>query len=193
MAPKDQSRSKSITTKSQKREDVRVVKKIADSTPKEFESKDASEEKVGDADEKVDDDGIDDDEGRHHDELTFKSLGVVEPLCMASEKLGWKVASEYRHKFSRMPWKARISSGLPRLDRERPEPSAYRYYKSCSPIPYEGLFMPSSWPRPESWPFKFTEVVEGLGIAMGVNSVCIVGGVDIATQALPLLVIRILL
>jgi hypothetical protein len=62
MAPKDQSRSKSITTKSQKREDVRVVKKIADSTPKEFESKDASEEKVGDADEKVDDDGIDDDE-----------------------------------------------------------------------------------------------------------------------------------
>lgn len=186
MAPNDQSKNKSITTKPAKGEDVKSAKNVAESTPKDPETKHVSEVNVCEDDEQVAEEGIDDDEEGIMTTSTFKSLGVVEPLCMASEKLGWKVASRIQAQVLPHALEGKDIVGLA-------ETGSGKTGAFCIPIlqellanPVRGAVYAVILAPTRELAFQIHEVVEGLGIAMGVNSVCIVGGVDIATQSIAL-------
>ncbi|KAI2508578.1 DEAD box helicase-like protein [Fragilaria crotonensis] len=168
---------------------------VLDSNPGPSEKDKKSENRAGDDNdkkrEKEDETAsvVDDDEDEEEGIMTtatFESLGVVEPLCLAAQKMGWKVASRIQAQVLPHALEGKDIVGLA-------ETGSGKTGAFCIPIlqellanPVRGAVYAVILAPTRELAFQIHEVVEGLGIAMGVNSVCIVGGVDIATQSIAL-------
>jgi ATP-dependent RNA helicase DDX47/RRP3 len=165
-------------------EEASSVKKLQE-TESTTKKEDTTEVK-GEEDQQTKDEAVEEEEEGIMTESTFESLGVVEPLYLAAEKLGWKVASRIQAGVLPHAFEGKDIVGLA-------ETGSGKTGAFCIPIlqellanPVRGAVYAVILAPTRELAFQIHEVVEGLGIAMGVNSVCIVGGVDIATQSIAL-------
>ena len=92
----------------------------------------------------------------------------------------------FKKKFFHQHLLERILLDWPKRERERREPFAFPSCKNCWRIPLRGAVFGVMLAPTRELAFQIHEVVQALGQTIGATSICIVGGVDMATQSIAL-------
>ena len=125
-------------------------------------------------------DSSDDNEG----EVTFKSLGVLDALCDAINGIGWTKPTEIQQHAIPEALKGRDIIGLAETGSGKTGAFAIPILQALLQRP-QRLFAVILAPTREL-AFQINEVFEALGSAIALRSVCVVGGIDMMTQAIAL-------
>ncbi|CAG8775101.1 16451_t:CDS:2, partial [Cetraspora pellucida] len=115
---------------------------------------------------------------------TFKSLGIIEPLCQACEQLKYKVPTEIQTEA--IPWalQGRDIIGLAQTGSGKTAAFALPILQALWEAP-QGLFSCVLAPTREL-AYQISESFESLGSTIGVRCVVIIGGMDMMSQAIAL-------
>lgn len=124
-----------------------------------------------------------DDEGSPN-EVTFKSLGVVPVLCEAIDTLGWKCPTIIQQGSIPESIAGKDVVGLAETGSGKTGAFAIPILQALLANPTR-LFAVVLAPTREL-AFQIHEVFEALGSSISLYSVCIVGGIDLMTQAIAL-------
>jgi ATP-dependent RNA helicase DDX47/RRP3 len=117
-------------------------------------------------------------------EQTFESLGVAEQLCKAAAAIGWTKASTIQAEALPAALEGRDVIGLAETGSGKTGAFSIPILQALLSNP-QRLFAVVLAPTREL-AFQIHEVFEGLGQHVGAKSVCIVGGVDMMSQAIAL-------
>ena len=115
---------------------------------------------------------------------TFASLGVVDSLCKAIAGVGWTAPTEIQRNSIPEALKGRDVIGLAETGSGKTGAFAIPILQALLSAP-QRLFAVVLAPTREL-AFQINEVFEALGASIALNSVCIVGGIDMVTQAIAL-------
>mmetsp|Transcript_6733 Transcript_6733/g.11864 ORF Transcript_6733/g.11864 Transcript_6733/m.11864 type:complete len:461 (+) Transcript_6733:48-1430(+) len=117
--------------------------------------------------------------------VTFASLGVVEEVVQACDKLGWTSPTQIQREALPYALKGRDVIGL--AETGSGKTGAFSLPILCGLLqePTRKLFAIALAPTREL-AFQIHEVVQALGSSIGVKSCCVVGGVDRVSQAIAL-------
>ena len=128
------------------------------------------------------------DEGNHDimTTATFRSLNVCEPLALACDKLGWTTASRIQQQVLPHALAGRDIVGLAETGSGKTGAFCLPLLQELLEHPVRGAVFAVLLAPTRELAFQIHEVVEALGTSMGASSVCIVGGVDMSTQAIAL-------
>jgi ATP-dependent RNA helicase DDX47/RRP3 len=119
-------------------------------------------------------------------EASFKSLGVCEALCEACDKLGWKNATRIQEKVLPDALQGRDIIGLAETGSGKTGAFCLPVLQSLLENSIRGAVYAVFLAPTRELAFQIHQVVEGLGLAMGATSVCIVGGVSQTQQSIAL-------
>ncbi|CAJ0604459.1 unnamed protein product [Cylicocyclus nassatus] len=128
--------------------------------------------------------GIVDGEDENGQPITFKELGVCEPLCEACDRLDWKVPTKIQSAALIHALKGRDVIGLAETGSGKTAAFAIPILQSLLEAPQK-LFALVLTPTREL-AFQIAQQFEALGAGIGLIVAVIVGGVDMTTQALAL-------
>lgn len=117
---------------------------------------------------------------------TFRSLNVCEPLALACDKLGWTTASRIQQQVLPHALAGRDIVGLAETGSGKTGAFCLPLLQELLEHPVRGAVFAVLLAPTRELAFQIHEVVEALGTSMGASSVCIVGGVDMSTQAIAL-------
>lgn len=115
---------------------------------------------------------------------TFSSLGIVEPLCIAVEGLNWKNPTEIQRLSIPEALNGRDVIGLAETGSGKTGAFALPILQALLSSP-QRLFAVILAPTREL-AFQINEVFIALGATISLQSVCIVGGIDMFTQSVAL-------
>ncbi|KXJ11593.1 probable ATP-dependent RNA helicase DDX47 [Exaiptasia diaphana] len=118
------------------------------------------------------------------EETSFKSLGVVEPLCEACEQLGWKAPTIIQKESIPLALEGKDIIGLAETGSGKTGAFALPILQKLLDNP-QRLFALILTPTREL-AFQISEQIEALGSSIGVKCAVIVGGIDIMSQSLML-------
>jgi ATP-dependent RNA helicase DDX47/RRP3 len=116
--------------------------------------------------------------------VTFKSLGVMDSLCEAIAGIGWTKPTEIQLNSIPEAIKGRDIIGLAETGSGKTGAFAIPILHALLQRP-QRLFAVVLAPTREL-AFQINEVFEALGSAIALRSVCVVGGIDMMTQAIAL-------
>jgi ATP-dependent RNA helicase DDX47/RRP3 len=116
--------------------------------------------------------------------ISFKSLGVVEPLCESVLSLGWKVPTQIQQDAIPPALQGRDIIGLAETGSGKTGAFAIPIIQALLENP-QRLFAVILAPTREL-AFQINEVFEAIGSSIQLHSTCIVGGIDMVTQAIAL-------
>ena len=116
--------------------------------------------------------------------VSFESLGVVKSICEATDKLGWHHATEIQRQSLPMSLQGRDIIGLAETGSGKTGAFAIPILQSLLANP-QRLFAVILAPTREL-AFQINEVLEALGSTIGLKTACVVGGIDMMTQAIAL-------
>ena len=122
--------------------------------------------------------------GENEKTTTFSSLGVVPALCSALEDLGWKAPTEIQIGSIPESIKGRDVIGLAETGSGKTGAFAIPILQALLTNP-QRLFAVVLAPTREL-AFQITEVFDALGASISLHTVCVVGGIDMMTQAIAL-------
>jgi len=199
MAEKSKKKKKK-KNKSEKKEkdDETTTTEVKKQKQMDEEKEEASEEKnetkaeekedtPSDTENKEDDD--DDDEEEDEEAIitkaTFESLGVCPPLCEATKVLKWPFATRIQKNSLPAALAGRDIIGLAETGSGKTGAFAIPILQSLLANPQKAVFAVILAPTREL-AFQIHEVVSALGNVIGATSVCVVGGVDMASQSIAL-------
>jgi len=117
---------------------------------------------------------------------TFSSLGVCEALCDATKALGWEYTSRIQKEAIPHALAGRDVIGLAETGSGKTGAFAIPILHSLLEDPIRGAVYAIVLAPTRELAFQIHEVFAGLGSGIGATSVCIVGGVDSASQAIAL-------
>ena len=115
---------------------------------------------------------------------TFAALGVLPALCSALDSLGWKAPTEIQVGSIPESLKGRDVIGLAETGSGKTGAFAIPILQALLQNP-QRLFAVVLAPTREL-AFQITEVFDALGASISLHTVCIVGGIDMITQAIAL-------
>uniref|UniRef100_A0A023GKF4 RNA helicase n=1 Tax=Amblyomma triste TaxID=251400 RepID=A0A023GKF4_AMBTT len=121
-------------------------------------------------------------EDKSEENVTFKSLGVVDVLCEACEQLKWKSPTKIQKEAIPLALQGRDVIGLAETGSGKTASFALPILQALLENP-QRLFALVLTPTREL-AFQISEQFEALGASIGVKSAVIVGGIDMMTQAL---------
>ncbi|RHZ44451.1 hypothetical protein Glove_724g10 [Diversispora epigaea] len=115
---------------------------------------------------------------------TFKSLGIIEPLCQACEQLKYKIPTEIQSEA--IPWalQDRDIIGLAQTGSGKTAAFALPILQALWDAP-QGLFSCILAPTREL-AYQIFETFESLGSTIGVRCAVIIGGMDMMSQSIAL-------
>ena len=116
--------------------------------------------------------------------VTFRGLGVKETLCEAIEGLGWTTPSDIQAQSIPEALQGRDVIGLAETGSGKTGAFAIPILHALLENP-QRLFALVLAPTREL-AFQINEVFEALGAAISLRTVCVVGGIDMMTQAIAL-------
>lgn len=114
--------------------------------------------------------------------VSFKDLGVVEPLCKAIEKLGWKNPTPIQYRALPEALAGKDVIGLAETGSGKSGAFVIPIIQELLKQP-QRLFAVVLAPTREL-AVQINDVFEALGSSIGLHSACIVGGIDMITQAI---------
>eukprot|EP01084_Bolivina_argentea_P262761 444497_1 len=117
--------------------------------------------------------------------VSFESLGVLPVLCEATAKLGWRTATPIQTKSIPLGLKGCDVIGLAETGSGKTGAFALPILQALLEDP-QRYFAVILAPTREL-AFQINEVFEVLGSAIGLHTVCVVGGVDSVSQAVALM------
>lgn len=123
-------------------------------------------------------------EEKSEEDVTFKSLGVVDVLCEACEQLKWKTPTKIQREALPVALQGHDVIGLAETGSGKTASFALPILQALLETP-QRLFALVLTPTREL-AFQISEQFEALGASIGVKSAVIVGGIDMMTQALTL-------
>eukprot|EP00752_Nemacystus_decipiens_P015640 g13957.t1 len=115
---------------------------------------------------------------------SFESLGVTGPLCEAAAQLGWTHATEIQRQALPLAFKGKDVIGLAETGSGKTGAFAIPILQALLENP-QRLFAVVMAPTREL-AFQINEVMEALGVGIGLKTVCIVGGIDMFQQSVAL-------
>ena len=115
---------------------------------------------------------------------TFAALGVLPALCGALESLGWKAPTEIQKGSIPESIKGRDIIGLAETGSGKTGAFVVPILQALLQNP-QRLFAVVLAPTREL-AFQITEVFDALGASISLHTVCVVGGIDMMTQAIAL-------
>ena len=115
---------------------------------------------------------------------TFEALGVVKPLCECIENLGWKTPTDIQASSIPHALNGRDLIGLAETGSGKTGAFAIPILQALLANP-QRLFAVILAPTREL-AFQINEVFEALGSTIQLHTTCIVGGIDMMTQAIAL-------
>jgi ATP-dependent RNA helicase DDX47/RRP3 len=115
---------------------------------------------------------------------TFESLGVDGPLCRAIKDLGWNKPTEIQRNSIPEALRGRDIIGLAETGSGKTGAFAIPILQALLKAP-QRLFAVVLAPTREL-AFQINEVFDALGAAIALHTVCLVGGIDMMTQAIAL-------
>lgn len=118
------------------------------------------------------------------DVCTFHSLGVVEPLCVAIKEINWTTPTEIQQGAIPEALKGKDIIGLAETGSGKTGAFAIPILQALLASP-QRLFAVILAPTREL-AFQIHEVFVALGSSIALNCACIVGGVDMLSQAIAL-------
>ncbi|XP_038063851.1 probable ATP-dependent RNA helicase DDX47 [Patiria miniata] len=118
------------------------------------------------------------------EESTFASLGVVDVLCEACERLKWKTPTKIQRESLPLSLKGRDIIGLAETGSGKTGAFAIPILQALLERP-QRLFALVLTPTREL-AFQISEQFEALGSGIGVTCAVVIGGIDMMTQALQL-------
>jgi len=125
-----------------------------------------------------------DEEGEEVDVATFEELGVVKPLCEACTAIGWIKPTDIQQQAIHAALQGRDVIGLAETGSGKTGAFALPVLQALLAKP-QRLFAVVLAPTREL-AFQIHEVFEALGASIGLKCCCVVGGVDMMTQAIAL-------
>ena len=155
----------------------------------------ANDDAKSDADEQQGQDAQESDSGDNEKEddpnsiissSTFDALGVCAPLCEAATSLGWAKATRIQKETIPPALSGRDVIGLAETGSGKTGAFAIPILHSLLENPVRGAVYAVILAPTRELAFQIHEVVTALGSGIGASSVCIVGGVDIASQSIAL-------
>ncbi|CAN8002654.1 unnamed protein product [Ixodes hexagonus] len=120
----------------------------------------------------------------HEEEVTFKSLGIVDVLCEACEQLKWKSPTKIQKESIPLALQGKDVIGLAETGSGKTGSFALPILQALLETP-QRLFALVLTPTREL-AFQISEQFEALGAGIGVKCAVVVGGIDMMTQALTL-------
>ena len=117
---------------------------------------------------------------------TFESLGVNDALCQAIKAVHWTYASRIQKETLPSALKGRDIIGLAETGSGKTGAFTIPILQSLLENPQRGSIYAVILAPTRELAFQIHEVVSALGSSIGANAVCIVGGVDQASQAIAL-------
>ncbi|XP_064627251.1 probable ATP-dependent RNA helicase DDX47 [Lineus longissimus] len=139
---------------------------------------------ASESDEHVSDISGDEIDTKSEENVTFKSLGIVDVLCEACEQLKWKVPSKIQKESIPVALAGNDVIGLAETGSGKTGSFALPILQTLLESP-QRLYALVLTPTREL-AFQISEQFEALGAAIGVKCGVIVGGIDMMTQALVL-------
>ncbi|XP_040076352.1 probable ATP-dependent RNA helicase DDX47 [Ixodes scapularis] len=118
------------------------------------------------------------------EEVTFKSLGIVDVLCEACEQLKWKSPTKIQKESIPLALQGKDVIGLAETGSGKTGSFALPILQALLETP-QRLFALVLTPTREL-AFQISEQFEALGAGIGVKCAVVVGGIDMMTQALTL-------
>lgn len=118
------------------------------------------------------------------EEVTFESLGVAKPLCDAIASIGWKKPTEIQQNSIPEAITGRDIIGLAETGSGKTGAFAISILHSLLQNP-QRLFAVILVPTREL-AVQITQVFDALGASISLRCACIVGGIDMMTQAIAL-------
>ncbi|CAM9392112.1 unnamed protein product, partial [Ectocarpus sp. 6 AP-2014] len=115
---------------------------------------------------------------------SFESLGVTGPLCEAAAQLGWTHATEIQRQALPLAFEGKDVIGLAETGSGKTGAFALPILQALLENP-QRLFAVIMAPTREL-AFQINEVMEALGVGIGLKTVCIVGGIDMFQQSVAL-------
>jgi len=188
---------KSKKKKSSKKSEKHIEKLLVQEHDEEKEEQNEKDENVQELVEKQkaekDDDADDVEEESEAEEeqgimteTTFASLGVCESICDAAQKLQWNYASRIQCEVLPHALDGRDIIGLAETGSGKTGAFVIPILQELLENPIRGAVFAIMLAPTRELAFQIHEVVEALGQTIGATSVCIVGGVDIASQSIAL-------
>merc|ERR1719411_2212841 len=123
-----------------------------------------------------------DEDTRDSSDKTFASLGLVDVLCEACEKVGWKKPSRIQAEAIPVALKGNDVIGLAETGSGKTGSLVRPIVQALLETPQK-LFACILTPTREL-AFQISEQVEGLGATIGIKCATIVGGMDMVSQAI---------
>ena len=117
---------------------------------------------------------------------TFASLGVCEPLCQAAAAIEWKFASLIQKQVLPAALAGKDIVGLAETGSGKTGAFCIPLLQELLEHPTRGAVFGIVLAPTRELAFQIHEVVQALGQTIGATSICIVGGVDMATQSIAL-------
>lgn len=115
---------------------------------------------------------------------TFEDLGIIDSLCHAIKNIGWNAPTDIQRGAIPEALKGRDIIGLAETGSGKTGAFAIPILQVLLSAP-QRLFAVVLAPTREL-AFQINEVFDALGASIALNSVCIVGGIDMITQAIAL-------
>mmetsp|Transcript_28344 Transcript_28344/g.35048 ORF Transcript_28344/g.35048 Transcript_28344/m.35048 type:complete len:553 (-) Transcript_28344:55-1713(-) len=153
--------------------------------PSQIEEEGLSSTKVDD-DSKNDSEEDDEDEDAIITKSTFESLGVCEAICKAIKELNWTFASRIQKETLPSALSGRDVIGLAETGSGKTGAFTIPILQALLENPQRGAVFAVILAPTRELAFQIHEVVNALGSVIGATAVCIVGGVDQASQAIAL-------
>lgn len=125
-----------------------------------------------------------DEEEEEKEKVTFRSMGIKETLCEAIDGLGWTTPSAIQAQSIPEALQGRDVIGLAETGSGKTGAFAIPILHALLDNP-QRLFALILAPTREL-AFQINEVFEALGAAISLRTVCVVGGIDMMTQAIAL-------
>ena len=117
---------------------------------------------------------------------TFAQLGVCEPLCQAATALEWHFSSRIQKEVLPSAFSGRDIIGLAETGSGKTGAFCIPMLQELLENPIRGAVFGVVLAPTRELAFQIHEVVQALGQSIGATSVCVVGGVDMATQSIAL-------
>lgn len=177
--------------------DKKAKKSVKESSRKE-KSEVPSDEEVSHEQENVtdtnyqrenDEDNVDDAEDVEDEiitDVTFESLGVNEEICKAVKSVGWTFASRIQKETLPHALQGRDIIGLAETGSGKTGSFVIPILQSLLENPQRNAVYAVILAPTRELAFQIHDVASALGGAIGANCVCIVGGVDQASQSIAL-------
>jgi ATP-dependent RNA helicase DDX47/RRP3 len=193
---KKQKKNTSSKEKKRKREEKEIEEDVEDvdvdddrentKVKKNDENNNNGEDDKKDTNNDDDDDDDEEEEDAIITKSTFSSLGVTDALCQAIKTVNWTYATRIQKETLPSALKGRDIIGLAETGSGKTGAFTIPMLQALLDNPQRGAVYAVILAPTRELAFQIHEVVAALGGTIGASSVCIVGGVDSASQAIAL-------